>query len=620
MKRCLSFIVALCLVIALSAETSQAEIASPIKVQTVAENWLRIIIHEKGHWAGATHPRIAEVIELRRGNRNLGYYVQVEPLGFMVVSRYLELAPIKAYSDMGSFNPELETELSGFIKDALARVLDSLENKLGSTRSAISEDISDVLQLNYRQTWAELSSPIGIDDGVSLDGIPAANYRGGQVLLTTEWHQEPPYNDQCPDMGCDWPPCDFNHKALVGCVPLAGAQVMRFWNWPPYGESSPYNVYFDWPNMPATLTLDQSLPYTCNPPQFQVDAVAQLCALVGDASISVHASGYGCEATGAFLYDPIATGLLDAFEDDFRYDDDGVGRDRDDYSISDPEAWFNRIKFQLNRNRPIPYGIVGHAMVVDGWQEIGATPLRQYHINWGHGEYGEAAKHDNGSWKNFWYTVDAIYGSDFMEEEMLENIVPENAVGTSMSGNYFSLAFPYRYFDQDTSGSNATFGSGQMLQTLEGVRITGADNTGYFVRFIGSLSSPTRIYTGGDPTKGIRIQGISSGYGAIRLANNGSISLARLRPPRYPRAEAINPYQINLSWEQGRGMDVQQYVIERKMGPNGVFSYLTTVGATFYADMGLNPLALYTYRVKTIESTGVSSKYSMEFFEYTPSL
>ncbi|MCG7851449.1 MAG: fibronectin type III domain-containing protein, partial [Methanosarcinaceae archaeon] len=155
------------------------------------------------------------------------------------------------------------------------------------------------------------------------------------------------------------------------------------------------------------------------------------------------------------------------------------------------------------------------------------------------------------------------------------------------------------------------------LQTLEGVRITGTDTTGYYVRFLGSLSTPTKIYTGGDPSKGIRIQGTASRFGSIRLSNNGSISLARLRPPRYPRAVAVNSSQILLSWEQGRGMDTQQFTIERKIGTNGVFSYLTTVGATLYGDVGLNPLTLYIYRVKTVEPTGGNSKYSMEFFATT---
>lgn len=604
MKQCIVFIIAISLVIVLFTETSRAEIALFGDVQNVAENWLRIIVHEKGHWAGSTHPRIAEIKELKRGNRILGYHVQVEPLGFMVVSKYLELAPIKAYSAMGSFNPELETGLSGFIKDALMHVLDRLENKLGSKRSAIAEDISDIVEINYRKAWTELSSPMGIDDGISLDDIPAANYKGGQVLLSTEWNQIPPYNDQCPwpVQQCYWPPCNYNNRTYVGCVALAGAQTMRFWNWPPYGKNSPYNVFFDWPNMPETLAIGNSPPLTCNPPQVQVDAVAQLCALVGD-SVS---SDYGCDSTSAQTYD-----LADAFQDEFHFSDDADVYHR---FFSSQVEWFEVLKGEINQNRPLPYRIPGHAIVADGWKETGTNPIVQYyHMNWGHGEF---AQH-SGDWKNCWYALDAIYGSDPFAEYMLLNIVPENAVGPSMAGNYSRLAFPYRYFDQDTSGSNATFGSGQMLQTLEGARITGTDTTGYYVRFIGALSSPTKIYTSGDPSKGVRIKGTASRFGSIRLSNNGSISLARLRPPRYPRAVAVNSSQILLSWEQGRGMDTQQFVIERKIGTNGVFNYLTTVGATLYGDVGLNPQTLYIYRVKTVEPTGINSKYSVEFFATT---
>lgn len=615
MERFVTFTVAILLVIVLFTGTARAEIALIDDVQNVAESWLRIIVQEKGHWSGSTHPQIAEIKELKRGNRILGYYVQVEPLGFMVVSIYMELAPIKVYSVMGAFDPDLETGLSGFTKDALTRVLDRLEDKLGSKRSAISEDIGDVLEINYRQAWTELSTSMGKDGGMSLDQIPLTNYKGGQVLLTTEWNQDPPYNDQCTLImlpPCYWPRCHYNQNAYVGCVALAGAQTMRFWNWPPYGRNSPYNVFFDWPNMPETLKIDTvspKTPLTCTPPQVKVDAVAQLCALVGDAV----SSDYGCDSTGAQTYD-----LVDAFEDEFHYSDNADVIRRFTFPYPEPisqEDWFEYLKSELNQNRPVPYRIPGHAIVADGWKETGTEPstLRYYHMNWGH---GEAAKHD-GSWKNCWYALDAIYGSDPDDEYMLINIVPENAVGSSMAGHYSRLSFPYRYFDQDTSGSNATFGSGQMLQTLEGVRITGTDTTGYYVRFMGSLSSPTKIYIGGDPSKGIRIQGTASRFGSIRLSNGGSISLSRLRPPRYPRAVVVNSQQIHLSWEQGRGMDTQQFIIERKIGVNGVFSYHTKVGATFFADMGLTSNTLYIYRVKTVEPSGVNSKYSMEFYAYT---
>ena len=49
-------------------------------------------------------------------------------------------------------------------------------------------------------------------------------------LISTTWDQSAPYNNLCPGAG--------TNKALVGCVAIAMAQLMKYYNWPTTGTGS----------------------------------------------------------------------------------------------------------------------------------------------------------------------------------------------------------------------------------------------------------------------------------------------------------------------------------------------------------------------------------------------
>ena len=80
------------------------------------------------------------------------------------------------------------------------------------------------------------------------------DYQEGDSLLgEITWYQDPPYNQQCPWYGCGWGIPDssehYNENAYVGCVATAGAMVLHYWNWPPYGAGTiPYS---DEPAIPS---------------------------------------------------------------------------------------------------------------------------------------------------------------------------------------------------------------------------------------------------------------------------------------------------------------------------------------------------------------------------------
>jgi hypothetical protein len=493
MKKCSITVLIACLAISVLALPVEAEMATMNEAQTVANNWITLIIEKNGDWGGSETAEVEEIQEFKRGERVIGYFCHVKPKGFIVISLRKELAPVKAYSATCDLDPESKEGMADLIKGGMERVLDWTEQLVGPIESARAEDVDSVLEINYRQAWAELEGNAEIFKDRLESSEVDMNYQGGDVLLTSSWHQGDPYNRQCPSPpsgdDCTAPRCS------VGCVATAGAQVMRYWNWPP-DRGDPY----DWPNMPDILTTSS--------PQAQIDAVAELCHEVGVDVDMDYCGGDGC-ASGACFASCLGADLLDAFEDHFRYSDNADDKDRDDYTAV---GWFNLMKAQFNANRPVPYRVKGHAIVADGWQEvyINGVFTRQYHMNYGWAMTGTC---QDGC--NAWYTLDALYLGGKDEEEMLENIYPAPALGSWLSGIY---VLGDRYFDQDATGHGVIFLSCQNLQFLPGITVTCTGATGGFIRFEGSGSSNTRLFTRGDRTEGVRIYD-----GAIKLNRYGSI-------------------------------------------------------------------------------------------------
>jgi hypothetical protein len=469
----------------------QAQMATADEALAVANNWISLITASRGTWGETETAEVEGLQEFKRGERVIGYFCPVKPQGYIVVSLRKELAPVKAYSERTGLNPESEEGLADLLKGAMERILDGIEGLAGPLKSARTEDFQSVLEIDYRDAWAALE--VSGDAFQRNEKPDASNYQAHDELLTSSWDQNPPYNDDCPWMGCS----NSNGRAIVGCVATAAAQIMRYWNWPPYGMESPYSDSYDWPNMPDRLTTSS--------PQAQIDAVAELCHEVGVAV----GMDYGCDRSGADTYD-----MEDVYEDHFWYSTGCVKRDRDDYSALD---WFNKLKSQFNVNRPVQYRVLDHSIVGDGWREIyvGGVFTRQYHMNYGYGWTGTC---QDGC--NTWYTLDALHLGGVDEEYMLENIYPAPALRESLSGTYYCWPSSYRYFDRDASSSGATFESGHYLQFLPRIVVKCTSTAGGMIRFVGSGSQNTLLFSRGDMTRGCRIYN-----GAIRIYQNGGIKL-----------------------------------------------------------------------------------------------
>ncbi len=469
----------------------RAEIVTTDEALVVANNWINTIIRKKGSWGEADSAHVDSIQEFKRGQRVLGYFCNVEPVGYIIVSLRKEFAPVKAYSARTELEPETDEGLNDFLKTRIERILDRIEKQFGSVTTARSEDVSSLFEVDYKEAWKQLEAGVlptakaDVGAEASADYVQGGDYQEGDVLLNTSWWQGHPYNLYCPappdGNGCTWDHC------TVGCNATAGAQMLRHWCWPPYGENgSPYTDIYEWWNMPNTINESS--------PAAQIYATAELNYEVGIAGNQAYCVS-DCATAGHI------ENMRPGYINHFRYNPSSSVPYRIIYS---PSAWFNLIKAQLNANRPMTYGIPGHAIVCDGWQEIGLQ--KQYHMNWGWAD---------GS-RDIWYDLDSF--SDPSVEHLLADNFPAPAIGsTVVSGTYPKNAFPYRYFDRDAiAGLSTTFASGNYLQFLNGIRLRA---TG-FVRIESMATDNTRLFSSGTPSTGIRLYN-----GAMILQSGGSVKL-----------------------------------------------------------------------------------------------
>jgi hypothetical protein len=435
----------------------------------------------------------------------LGYFCPVKPKGFIVVSLDKMLAPVKAYSAVSELDPDSDQGLADLIKGGMERVLGSIEKKIGPIREARAADLERILEINHRQAWEKLGKSQMLREG---GGAPVLemNYQEGRVLTTSQWSQDEPYNNQCPDLHCPpLPDYTTNGRAWAGCVAIAGAQVMRYWDWPPAYIINGNTIWPDWRNMPDILTN--------SPPQAQIDAVSKFIYDVGTA---LH-QNYGCDVTTGWVYSIIYRDLQSVLNE-FGYGPVDW-RHRTSFSAVD---WFNNVIIaELNQNRPLPYSITKHAVVVDGWQVIDSQP--QYHVNYGWGTGGLCKGRGP---CNIYYTLDEIYDKDTYpnpgdpsDEYALVNVKPNTALGASPSGLYLNEG---GYFDQDATCNNAIFmvdgytQGGVSVQFLPGITVSGS------VNFYGPTlccGGVTSLYSRGDQSKGVSLYV----NGGIKITGSGSI-------------------------------------------------------------------------------------------------
>lgn len=473
----------------LPARPAVSRIVTSDEARVVAANYIALIVGGAGSWGGSSHAAVAGVEEIRRGGRLLGYWCHVEPTGHVVVSLHSEFPPVRAGSETWDGDPSCELDIVDVIKSKIEQEHDYIEARIGPIETASDDEIARLLEYGSRDAWALLAGrPEDLDAALAADEA-LADYQEGTVLLTTNWHQGDPYNLYMPPN----PSCsDYNgHRCAAGCTALGAAQLMKYWDWPPYGMGSPYDDDYYWTFMPDALTPDS--------PFEQINPVAVLIAEIGQACLMDYCMDDGC-GSGAFHTD-----MLTAYKAYFRYHTAALMVSRLSCTA---DTWFDMIRTNLDQNMPLQYEVPNHSVVCDGWRIVSA--IRQYHMNYGWGNYApddeECWATYQGTGSNTWFTLDYLPCSDIFVENAIMFLCPAVSLGQNLSGTYEAYpSFPWRYVNVDASGESAVFTAGQMIQSLPGMTVRCTSTTGGSVRFYGAAGHHTRIFARGDWTKGVKI-------------------------------------------------------------------------------------------------------------------
>jgi hypothetical protein len=194
-------------------------------------------------------------------------------------------------------------------------------------------------------------------------------------LVTAQWSQDFPFNNQCPIVD--------GERCVTGCVATAMAQVMYFHKYPKTTvgpiegytyESNNLTV----PELPATTFKWDKMKDRYDDYQEKgesVDAVAELMRYCGQAVEMF----YTPWASTCFI------GFADRMVKYFGYSKTALGVNRSDYTTKDWEALMYQ---ELKENRPVLYAgnndFVGHQFIIDGYDENGL-----FHVNWGYSGGGD---------------------------------------------------------------------------------------------------------------------------------------------------------------------------------------------------------------------------------------
>ncbi len=324
--------------------------------------------------------------------------------GFVVIAGDDRVRPILAYSTTGKYNP--------------SDVADGFQYTLNGYR----EEIHYIREHNLAATPDIVAEWKRVSETGSLN-------RGGQTravvgpLCQTLWHQNYPWNSQCPVSLPDT--LGNGGHAFAGCVATAVGQVMKYWEWPAIGTGShtytPEGFEPQSANFGETEYHFEQMPLNIDSTssEEEIHYVAQLLHHIGVAVDMIY-SGNG---SGAYNFL-----IPDALRDYFRYSTDSLiinfGDLYPEWSYTN-EEWAQMLKDGgLDEHLPIEYngaddnGAGGHAFVCDGYDEND-----YFHFNWGWNG------HDNA-----WCPIGALHTTryDFNKgNSIICHIVPQN-------GEYFS--------------------------------------------------------------------------------------------------------------------------------------------------------------------------------------
>ena len=365
-------------------ELSQAkEIASEIFFETKNNSF-----KSKGIAVKSSIKTIETINEAKNDKGKTSFYIiNYNEGGFLLLSADKRTEPILGFSENGKFDIDENSYPPGlkiWVKDAKKQITE-IQN------SNIEQSEKDKLawkQVQYLIASSNLFAkepPIECYDHTETITVGP--------LLSTVWEQEGGFNDALSYKNCD----GINRQVLAGCVPIAMAQVMKYYQYP---------TNYSWSSMPLTTGTTTT---------------ANLIADIHNAIHNEYSDNpkYKCDEYG------VATNV------DSNKDMAIVLKTQFNYSYASKASYdYNTVKNNLDNNKPVILngndgGPEGHMWVCDGYRQLffysadctGGSFYPTFHMNWGWSD-----GHYNGyfAYNNF---NPYIYNFN-INTKMIYNIIP----------------------------------------------------------------------------------------------------------------------------------------------------------------------------------------------------
>ena len=286
------------------------------------------------------------ILDSMQDKVTVAYLVHLNGGGYILISASHNLTPIKAYSLERPFEALPEAYRNFLFLEAEYNI-----RYLTTLRTAQSTS-------GNQKRWEFLLT-------LDRNRSPLA-YTPDTYLLKTSWNQGFPYNKFLPEIE--------GKNTLAGCVSVAIAQLMKYYNSPLSGSgvhSYTWNGQqlktvlfrnFNWENMPDVLDIST--------PEYKIDEVALLIRDIGIVNNTLFGIDYSEASINVF-------GMMEYF---------GLSNTSKSMDNStDINLFFNTLRSEIEAMRPVLLHFPGHLTVADGY---GSDPSgRKIHVNMGWGGY-----------------------------------------------------------------------------------------------------------------------------------------------------------------------------------------------------------------------------------------
>lgn len=314
--------------------------------------------------------------------------------GFVTISAIKSPSPVISYS--------LESFVNDFSLFATSHIADRICRK-------ITQDSVNVMQNQDLYTTADnhVKTVLSKKTTTTTQVLP---------LIKTTWNQNYPFNKYCPVE---------NANLWAGCVPVAIAQLMKYYQFPRKGTGfNQYNwngkilsadfesTLYEWEKMPETI--DSSTDSA------SINAIAELIYQVGVANETKYGkSGSGTQLSESAMFNHFRYSITRAGVENFSGIIDSV------------------LKRKLTLRQPVYFegtnepgnDTGGHAFIIDGVDDLG-----MYHINWGWGGHFDGyyaldcLKPGTSD-----YTCDQLFSSIFRPDSSV--FAPSNVIACQVGGS-----------------------------------------------------------------------------------------------------------------------------------------------------------------------------------------